>query len=316
MRTPELRVTASPRSLALLATALLCIGCTAPAAQVSQSPSAIPTTTSSAIATATAAVATRSPTADQSVAAASTPGSSVITGFEFSDILQVQVDGLAVREAPSLTSDMAQGYRYDGATYVPTGDVRLGAGDFVSVHLGPLPIGDTIWYLVWPAEEGRLNYSPSGSWDSNGSSPSVSGNDPAWVAASVGEDDYLTLNRRPEPSEIEQFGSVGLTLSGTGDYESEPLARTDLFSFNWAVAADDHPAPCEFMVTLVPDDGTEPMVAVEASTTDVEQGPVTGSGSPLDWPRGTSAGGPADTFTVSITSGCTGAVGLKPLPHD
>ncbi len=39
LRMWELRVTAHRRSLAVLATALVCIGCTAPAAQVSQAPS-------------------------------------------------------------------------------------------------------------------------------------------------------------------------------------------------------------------------------------------------------------------------------------
>jgi len=240
----------------------------------------------------------------------------VITGFQYSDILRVEVNGLAVRQAPSLTSPLAQGYRNDAVTMVPTGDVRLNAGDFVSVHLGPLPIGDTVWYMVWPAEDARLHYSPTATWDSNGDIETVGGSDPAWVAASVSEDQYLTLYQRPSTSEIEQFLPVGLTLSGMGDYESEPQARHDLFLFNWAAAVDDHPSPCAFSVTLVPEDGAEPVVAIETSTSDVAQGPLGGPGAVPSTPWGPSAGSSWDSFTVSITSGCTWTVGLHALHHD
>jgi hypothetical protein len=91
------------------------------------------------------------------------------------------------------------------------------------------------------------------------------------------------------------------------------MARHDMFAFNWAVAADDHPSPCTFTVTLVPGNGAEPIVAVETSTTNVAQGPLTGPDSGLDWPL---TGGAVDSFTVSITSGCTWTMGLQPLPHD
>jgi len=262
------------------------------------SPSAVPT--SSAGATPIRPTPPSAPSASPSVS----------TGFQYGDILRVEVNRLAVREAPMLSSRLLQGDRVVGVPEPePLGDVRLNAGDFVSVYLGPLSIGDTVWYLVWPAEDARLGYSTV-SWDTV---PPAGGSRPGWVAASVGEDQYLTLYRRSEPSEI---GESFLMVSGTGDFESGPLPRHDLWGFNWAVALNDHPSPCAFSVTLVPEEGAEPVLAVETSTTDVEQGPVTGPGSQIGMPWGPSAGGSWDSFTVSVSSGCTWAVGLWLHGHD
>lgn len=238
----------------------------------------------------------------------------VANNVQYADILRIEVNGLVVRQAPSVTSPLAQGYRAVGNRMEPAGDVRLNAGYFVSVHLGPLQSGDTVWYLVWPASEARLNYNNTGiAWDSNGDFGTVGGTDPGWVAGSVGDDQYLTPFRRPEPSEI---GEDYLMVSGTGDYESGPLRRHDLWGFNWAVALNDHASPCSFSVTMVPEEGAEPVGAVETSITDVDQGPVTGPGSQIALPWGPTAGGSWDSFTVSIRSGCTWAVGLQLHGHD
>jgi hypothetical protein len=308
MRIPELRALAG-RRLAVLAVALVCISCTAPAAQESHPPSG------TAAATATAGV---TPTAAQTPSltpiAASSASPSVLTGFQYSDVLRVEVNGLAVRQAPLLTSPLAQAYRFDGVRNVPLGDVRLNAGDFVSVHLGPLPVGDTVWYLVRPAEDARLGYSTV-AWDAGSG---VGPGDPGWVAASVGLNQYLTLQRRPEASEIEQSLPVGVTVSGTGDYESGPQPRHDMFLFNWAAAVIDGSARCAFSVTLLPDDGSEPVaVAVQTSTTNVAQGALQGPAAVASTPWApTPAGGPGHSFTVSIKSGCAWAVGLHSLAHD
>ena len=193
---------------------------------------------------------------------------------------------------------LAQGRGLDGSAL---GDVRLNVGDFVSVQLGPLPIGDTVWYQVWPAEDARLNYSTVW-WDTG------------WVAASVGADQYLVLHRRPEPSEYESWppgGPHALMVSGTGDYTSGPQPRHDLFRLDWALALDDYPPPCSFSVTLVPESGAEAVVAIATSTSEVELGP-----SFPNTPWGASAGDSWDTFTVSIRTECTWAVGLWPEAHD
>jgi hypothetical protein len=249
-----------------------------------------------------------SPSAAESTIPTSTPfaSPSSFTDFNYADILRVDVNGLAVRQSPSLTSPLAQGSRFDGAQTVPTGDVRLNAGEFVSVELGSLPIGDVVWYLVWPAEDARFHYAPTLGWQ-------------GWVAASVGEDEYLSWYRRTESSEYESWTSEGpqtLMVSGTGDYESEPQVQHDMFAFYWAVAADDHPSPCAFSVTMRSEGRAEPVTAIETSTSGVDLGPTDGPSSVLNTPWAPAAETSSDTFTVSISSGCTWAVRLWPLAHD
>jgi hypothetical protein len=196
----------------------------------------------------------------------------------------------------------------------PTGGVRLDKGDFVSVHLGPMQIGDTIWYLVWPAEGAMLFHSKI-SW--NTAASDGSGSSPGWVAASVGPDDYVSLYRRPDPSEYGSFSTGGpatLMTNGHGDYESGPQARHDLFWIYWAVAARDS-SPCAFSMTLRPDGEAAPVVAVAVTTSGFLQGPLTGPDSP-DTPWGRSAGGAWDTFTLAIDSSCTWAMRFAPMAHD
>jgi hypothetical protein len=221
------------------------------------------------------------------------------------------VNGLAVRVSPTLSSPLAQGIERPG-------DVRLDAGDYVSVELGPLPAGDVVWYLVWPAEDARLNYSTVW-WDTNADDP-VGGVNPGWVAASVGEDQYLSLYRSPDPSEYESWpagGPITLMMSGSGDYVSEPLVQHDLFDFDWAAAVHDEPTPCSFSVALLPASGGESVAILETSVSDVEQGPVAGEGGLVDVPWDASAGDPGDAlFTVSVRSGCAWALKLAPLAHD
>lgn len=137
------------------------------------------------------------------------------------------------------------------------------------------------------------------------------------MAGAVGEEQFLTLYRQHEPGGVgEEAGAEHLVVSGAGDFESEPLPRHDLWGFNWAVAVNDNAAPCAFSVTLVPEGGAEPVVVVETSTTDVEQGPVTGPGSQIHLPWDPSAGGTWNSFNVSIRSGCAWAVGLWLSGHD
>jgi hypothetical protein len=294
---------------------MACASCAAPAAQESRPPSATLAATFTPSASGTTAGGTTapspSPTAEPTAIAPPTPDSSVIAGFGFSDILRVEVNGLAVRVSPALGSPLAQGIER-------TGDVRLDAGDYVSVELGPLAIEDVVWYLVWPAEDARLNYSTAW-WDTNGDDP-LGGVNPGWVAASVGEDQYLTLYLETDPSEYASWpagGPTTLMVSGTGDYVSEPQVQHDLFDFDWAAAVNDGLAPCSFSVTLLPEDGAEPVVASEASIADVDQGSVSGPEGLIHTPWGASAGttgGPL--FTVSVRSGCAWTLKLAPLPHD
>jgi len=281
----------------------------------SGSPSAIATATSSASASVAPGVTPASMA--PSFVGAPSVSPSAFTGFEYADILRVEVNRLAVRVAPSRSSPLVQAYRVVGVPAPePLGDVRLNAGDSVTVELGPLPIGDTTWYLVWPAENPSGSYG-GGAWST--APDNVGTSNPGWVAASVGQDEYLAFSRRPEPSEYESFPPDGpriLSISGNGNYDSGPQVRFDLYSFKWAVAIGDQPAPCAFAVRLLPEDGSEPVIGIERFTAGVDQGPMSGPGGILAPPWGPSAGGAWDTFTVSIRSGCTWTVGLVPLAHD
>lgn len=302
---------------------LVMAGCAAPTAQVSQGPSITAAASASASDEASSEPPTPSPTpatTSSTASDASSASPSITTAFEYSDILQVDVDGLAARSAPSVTSPLAKVYRWNGQTNLAIGDARLAAGDYVSVELGPLQIRDTVWYLVWPAEEARLHYSPSQSWDANGDFETVGGNDPAWVAASVGEDQYLTLYRPTDPSQYGSWPAGGprtLMVSGTGDYVSDPHVQHDLFDFDWAAAVHDQAVPCSFSVTLVPEDGAEPVLAIETVVADVDQRRGQSGLRPVNTSWAASAGDPGDPlFTVSVRSGCAWALKLAPLPHD
>ena len=298
------------RALTVLTAVVAVAGCATPAAQESQAPSTSAAATPSARPSPSATPSSAPPAPTDTSQATAAP--TLDGGFQYADILRVEVDGLAVREAPSVTSPLAQGYLPTGeGTVQPTGDIRLDAGYFVSVHLGPLRDGETVWYLVWPAVDARLNYNPGTWWDSDGNFATVGGVDPGWVAASVGDDQYLTLYRSSEPDEIGQFLPVGLTLSGTGNFESEPQEEGfDLFLFHWAVALNDAPSPCAFSVALLPERAA-PLIAVDTSIADVAQGTLTGVDSQIHAPWG-----PLEAFTVSITSSCTWTIGLHGLGHD
>ena len=301
------------RSLGILAAVLLCVGCSSEAAPsvgiaATATPRVVTTPLPSLLTSPEPTPAVTSPT--------STPASSptdppVVTptppkAFKYSDILRVGVDGLAVRASPTRSARLLQGDR----EAEPIGDIRLDEGDFVSVELGPLPVGDTVWYLVWPAEDARLHYSTI-TWSTG---PEQDGGTiPGWVAASVGSDAYLSLHRKPTKREIEEFMPVGLNVSGRGDYTSKPQKRHDLFLFRWAVSAENG-APCDFSVTLRPEDDAKPFVAVDTSTREVATSGTETMTPQLPW--GPSAGGTWNSFDVSIKSGCTWTIRLSPLHHD
>jgi hypothetical protein len=241
----------------------------------------------------------------------------VFTGFQFYDILRVEVTGLAVRVEPARSSPLMHGYRVQSDPE-DLGEVRLNPGDLVNVWLGPLTIGDTVWYLVQPGPDAAGNYSGDILWRSSSDSLAPTS---GWVAASVGQDQYMALERRPDPSEYESWSNIPggphtLTASGKGNYDSGPQIRHDMYAFTWAVAVDSAPPPCAFAVRLLPDDGSDPVIGIDRSTAAFNQGPMEGLGSVLNTPWPGSAGGTTETFTVSIRSGCTWTIGLQPLAHD
>jgi hypothetical protein len=233
-------------------------------------------------------------------------------GFRYGDILKIGVNRLAARVAPTRTAALVHGYDISGPAPIDYGTVRLGKGDYVSVQLGPLPIGDTVWYLVWPASATALH--PGGKqWYT---SPPPDGSPvPAWVAASVGKDGYMSLQRRPEPSEIEAFQSIGLNVAGEGGYVSEPQPRHDLFLVDWAAAAPTPDASCAFTLSLVPADADfVPDVPVKVTTTAVKTSSLNGLG--LNEPWLPMPDGAWDTFTVEVAGTCNWALRFVRMEHD
>lgn len=250
-----------------------------------------------------------------SVVPTATPGATpaVANGFHVGDILKIQVNRLAARVAPTRSSALVHAYDISGPAPEDKGAVRLSTGDFVSVELGPVPMGDTVWYLVWPAPGNKLH--PGGTeWYTK---PPLAGSPiPAWVAASVGKDVYMSLQRRPDATEIETYAPTGVTGAGLGNYVSTPQPRHDGFLFWWAASAPVSGTSCSVKVALVPSDGDfDPKVALATTTTtSLKVGPLAGTVVTAPWlpaPEGSW-----ETFTVEVTSTCNWAFRVVRLEHD
>ena len=236
----------------------------------------------------------------------------VSAGFMYGDVLRVRVDRLAVRKQPKRSAALVHAYELDGPTPVDHGLVRLSAGSFVSVHMGPVTIGETVWYLVWPSESGTMHES-SIAWYTE--HPSEGGPGPGWMATQVGDDIYATLFRKPGATELESYEPLGLTAAGTGPYVSAPQPRHDGWAFTWAAATPVPDTSCEVRVQLVPADGDfVPLTALDTSTSGVKVSPVAGSFTAAPWLP--AAAGSWSTFIVEVTGTCRWALRLTPLHHD
>jgi hypothetical protein len=232
---------------------------------------------------------------------ASEPSGQLLEGFGFTDVLRVDVNALAVRTAPDASSPLVTGYRIDGTSI---GDVRLNQGDYVSVELGPLQIGDMTWYRVWPDEGGQRGFSTI-SWDTDGTIPNPV--EPGWVAASVGTDQYLSLHDADEFDPDAMGGlPVPLLLSGTGDYLSEPQDGFDLYRLLWAAAIDGQDPPCDFTVELLPVGGGSGDVAVAASFSEAF----------AEGQAQVERIGTFDPYQLAVSSGCEWSLNLEALGHD
>jgi hypothetical protein len=235
-------------------------------------------------------------------------------GFQYSDILRVRVNALAVRKQPKRTASLLHEWDVlaDPAP-VDRGEVRLNKGDFVSVHLGPLPIGDTVWYQVWEAEDGHLHDSDYG-WYAK---PPFDGSlVPGWSAVAVGANSYMTLERHPSLEEIESFLPLGVNLAGFGSWSSDPQPRHDGFLFDWAAAAPIQGTACTFAVRLVPEGGAAPpfLAAPSVSLTGVKVAPLGGTFIDTSWLP--APDGSWEQFRLVVDSTCNWAVRLTPLHHD
>jgi hypothetical protein len=270
-------------------------------------------------------VATAAIPAESGVAPTLTPTAAASTGpstpaatplpteaYRFGDILRIQVDRLAARKSPDRSAALVHRYDTSGETPIDKGEVRLSKGTKVMVGVGPLRVGNIVWYLVWPSPDGKVSDSTS---DWYAGKPADVSSGPAWVAASLDANIYMVLDRRPDVSEIEAKQAVGLFASGTGAYESAPQPRHDAFLLDWAAAAPDQGSPCTFRVSMTPADaGVPPKKPVDTSTSTAKSSPLLGLVVNAPWlpiPAGSWT-----TFTVKITGSCAWTFRLTRLEHD
>jgi hypothetical protein len=233
-------------------------------------------------------------------------------GYQYQDLLRVTVNRLAVRKQPKRTAGLLHAYDiFHEPSPADLGEVRLNSGDLVSMHLGPLPGGDTVWYLVWGAEDTDFH---SSDWYLE---PPFEGSvGPGWAASQVGDKNYMTLKRHATPEEIDGFMPLGVNAAGFGDWQSDPQPRHDGFAFDWAAAAPTQGTSCELAIRLVPDDPTaDPFVALsKITTTTAKASPVTGGVVSAPWLP--APDGSWTTFRVVVDSTCNWALRLSPLHHD
>jgi hypothetical protein len=280
------------RPIPVLALALL-VAC---AGQPGSSPSA--STVPSVEATPTSSL---EPTDGPTPSASATPQA---LGFDYTDILRIEVDNLAVRTAPFTSSPLATAWR-NGEMI---GEARLGAGDYVSVELGPLQIGDTTWYRVWPAENAELNFSTI-DWDTKGDGPNPV--EPGWMATDVGDETYVSLFRPADVTPTVE--GLPLLLSGTGNVESEPFEGFDLYLLDWAYVIDGQDAPCDFAVELTSaDDGDSVDVVASSTIGAFEEGanPI-GAGD-----RNPIIGEEIAPLVLKVRSDCEWSLRFDARPHD
>lgn len=241
---------------------------------------------------------------DSPTPSASATRQALLEGFDYTDILRIEVDRLAVRTAPFTHMPLATAWR-NGEMI---GEARLGPGDYVSVDLGPLRIGDTTWYRVWPAENAELNFSTI-DWDTKGDGPNPV--EPGWIATDVGDETYVSLF---SPADLTPtVEGVPLLISGTGDFESAEFEGFDLYLLEWAYTIDDQDAPCDFAVQLASaDDGDSVDVVASSTIGAFEEGanPI-GSGD-----RNPIIGEEFAPLVLEVRSDCEWSLRFDAQPHD
>lgn len=219
----------------------------------------------------------------------------------------MDVDTLPVRVAPLPSMPLATGWQ-DGVTDI--GEVRLHEGDYVSVDLGPLRIGDTTWYRVLPAENAQLHASTV-VWDTSFDGPNTG--EAGWIAAAIGGEANVSLHEPTDPES--PLEGLPLLLSATGDHESGLIEGSDEYFIEWAYASTDgQPAPCTFYVALITEDRTASVVILDLGHMSVGA-----------YHDGAAAFGPGDgqpvvgdgfvPLVVYVASGCTWSLSVQAVSN-
>ncbi len=178
-----------------------------------------------------------SPTPATTPSATPTPTAALgaVPSFGAGELIATRIDGLRVRQRPSLVSAVIAGLLPFGAP--------------LEVVMGPLVVGEVGWYLVA---------------DASADDPSF---DEGWVAAGREPDAYLGST-----GEVGSGSRYLASFAGTGDAENGPVVVSDGdHAIRW-VAVDPDRVGCSFAVSLA-EGSAEPVPAIRATIgTDVVPG--------------------------------------------
>jgi hypothetical protein len=177
-------------------------------------PTASPTHTASASPSASVASATPEP-----------PGSPPL--FRAGDLVATAIDGLRVRQRPTVSAAVLTGLLPANAT--------------LEVVMGPLPVEDLAWYLVRDAD------------------PDEPGFEEGWVAAGVEPDPFLvaTGERNADSTSVASFAQTG-----DAEYGPVTIGEGD-HAIRW-VALDPDRERCQFSVSLAAG-SADPVPAMRAT---------------------------------------------------
>jgi hypothetical protein len=202
----------------MIGAATVLAACTFPALRT-QAPALPPSPTPSATVAATPAP-TPSPTPEPTVAAVPT--------FGAGDLLATAIDGLRVRQRPSLSS------------LVVTGLLPLGA--VMEAVMGPITVDGIGWYLVADADAREPQF------------------EEGWIAAGAGPEPFLVAT-----GETSASSPFVASFAQTGDAEYGPvsIAEDADYTIRW-IAIDPDEVRCDFAVQLAEGDAA-PVPAIRAT---------------------------------------------------
>lgn len=172
---------------------------------------------------------------------------------------RVQVNGLAVRSGPALTSSLVAGYRWDASTnseVLATTAVRLNDGYFVWIEDGPLVIHSVAWYRISNFMR-QVDLAPVEllRWDADGDEFH---HDYGWIAGGDGSSAYLVADDPlPPPSGEPAFGPAKpappyALLYGTGGGQTDTFELDAPPGIRW-FAADPDGDRCRITIRLEPE---------------------------------------------------------------
>lgn len=173
-------------------------------------------------------------------------------------VARVLVDGLAVRQAPSVDAPLVDGWQFfeerDNTWEKITDALRFDAGHYVYLGQGPLLIDGRQWFLIDNLPQpGDDRYAEVLRWDIQ-EDPDDGWDGSAWLAGSDGGERLL------EPGTGYEFPAsgpspIGKSLSvahGVGSGRTKAWTSDTATAVSWA-AADPEAGTCNLRIILQPD---------------------------------------------------------------